>query len=213
MSESERNTEPVYWKWKGLGFSSCAAPFSMPSARFQKETRRRMEVQEEEYRAELSMSQMHYKPMETRVLRKGCASEIVGVRRSRKKGLKVMHITVARGHGGGSNTACEVLFDHKLKFNFTREGRGILFRFMYNAQKQRQKQGVWARSIYSGSNFEDDRSKIELGESLWFQGMKWACTRGFSKKWHETQVPFPDADQLLVLGPPVNCFVLGQPYN
>ncbi|KAJ7864218.1 hypothetical protein B0H14DRAFT_3133742 [Mycena olivaceomarginata] len=35
------------------------------------------------------MSQMHYEPMETRVLRKGCASEIVGVRRSRKKGLKV----------------------------------------------------------------------------------------------------------------------------
>ncbi|KAJ7808940.1 hypothetical protein B0H14DRAFT_3151823 [Mycena olivaceomarginata] len=35
------------------------------------------------------MSQMHYEPMETRVLWKGCASEIVGVRRSRKRGLKV----------------------------------------------------------------------------------------------------------------------------
>jgi hypothetical protein len=39
---------------KGLGFSSCAAPFSTPSARFRRETRRRTEVREEEYRAELS---------------------------------------------------------------------------------------------------------------------------------------------------------------
>ncbi|KAJ7318524.1 hypothetical protein DFH08DRAFT_819801 [Mycena albidolilacea] len=139
------------------------------------------------------------------------------------------HITVARGHGGGSNTASEVLFDHKFKFNFTQEGRGILFRFMvritnlpvvspvtelvvelvrYNAQKQRQKQGVWAQSIYSGSNFEDDRSKIELGESLWFQGMKWACTRGFSKKWHETQVPFP-LKQLDAIQAPIHPCVAG----
>ncbi|KAJ7348723.1 hypothetical protein DFH08DRAFT_808444 [Mycena albidolilacea] len=37
----------------------------------------------------IGMSQMQYEPMETRVLRKGCVSEIVGVRRSRKKGMKV----------------------------------------------------------------------------------------------------------------------------
>ncbi|KAJ7346252.1 hypothetical protein DFH08DRAFT_1008303 [Mycena albidolilacea] len=38
------------------------------------------------------------------------------------------------------------------------------------------------------SKMNNQKSK---GESLWFQGMKGACTRGFSKKWHETQVPFP----------------------
>jgi hypothetical protein len=35
--------------------------------------------------------------------------------------------TVARGHGGGSNTACEVLFDHKFKFKFyPRRPRNII---------------------------------------------------------------------------------------
>jgi hypothetical protein len=37
----------------------------------------------------IGMSQMQYEPMETRVLRKGYASEMIGVQRSRKRGLKV----------------------------------------------------------------------------------------------------------------------------
>jgi hypothetical protein len=32
--------------------------------------------------------------------------------------VDIAHITVARGHGEGSNIACEVLFDHKFKLNF-----------------------------------------------------------------------------------------------
>ncbi|KAJ7669739.1 hypothetical protein B0H14DRAFT_3178683 [Mycena olivaceomarginata] len=79
------------------------------------------------------MSQMHYEPMETRVLRKGYASEIVGVRRSRKKGLE--------SHG----LLPEAEFELELEFDTETKQEGVKRR---GEKRKEQEDALGAETIH-----------------------------------------------------------------